>query len=817
MTSRRILAGMLAILLTACVLKPSPAKSILTPTPTATSSQVPSPTFTPSATPIPSPSPTPTSIPAILLRNAEKLFFDGDYSNAQMEFQKALSTAVDQETRAGALWGLGGVEYAAGNTGKALEDLKNLVNTFPGDPNTSRAYFLMGEIYMFLERYSEALQAYGAYLALRPGVIDNFVLERRGDAYSASANYTAAISAYKTALTAAHIGNDTELQIKIAQAYASSGDTNTALGLFDSISKASSNQDIKARMDLLSGRIHLALGQTTQAYQRFLDAVDNYPASPDSHAMLVALVNDNIPVDDLNRGLTDYFAGQYGFARDALQNYINANPKNDGTAPFYHAMSLLNNGHIQAGLDELSIFIKNYPDNKNWQSAWSIKADTQWSELGDYAAAAQTYLDFARINPDILFAPQALLNAGRNYERADRLEDAAHTWDGIADSYPGSDLVPQALFRAGIARYREAKYDQALLTVQRELQVSNTVDFQAPAYFWIGKTQQVLGNEDLAKTAWQQAAALDPTNYYSLRSQDMLLKRPIFAPSPIMNLKADLPAERVKAEAWLRVTFKLPPDTDLGASVNLLADPRLVRGTEFWSLGLEQDARKEFDDLSASIKEDPAATYGLAKYLLDLGLYYPAITDFRQVLTLAGMTTQAQTLAAPDYFNRIRYGLYFEDLVIPTAKQYELDPLFLYSVIRQESLFNQYAVSTDGALGLMQILPSTGQNLADQLVWPPDYKTPDLLRPNINVSLGTYFLAGNLKHNNGDQNAALASYNSTPNNTDYWQNLSGNDPDLFVEVIRIAQTSDYIRSIYELYNMYRIIYGTSLDGQPQPR
>ncbi len=148
---------------------------------------------------------------------------------------------------------------------------------------------------------------------------------------------------------------------------------------------------------------------------------------------------------------------------------ITANPKNDGTAPYYHAMSLIQLGNYQEGVNELTKFIANYPGNKNWQSAWGEKADTQWSELGDYAAAAQTYLDYAKADPDVLFAPQALLDAGRNYERANRLEDAASTWEGIADSYPGSDLVPQALFWAGIARYREAKYDQALVTFQRDL------------------------------------------------------------------------------------------------------------------------------------------------------------------------------------------------------------------------------------------------------------------------------------------------------------------------------------------------------------
>jgi soluble lytic murein transglycosylase len=724
-----------------------------------------------------------------------------------LQYQTALSNTNDPAIIAAALWGLGRVEYAAGNNAKALIDLTNLVTTYPGDPNAARAYFLMGEIYMALERYPEAAQGYSIYLKLRPGVLDSFVQERLGDAYNSAGNFPEAVSAYKSALAAPHIGDDTALQIKIAQAIASSGDTTSALSMYDSISKASSDGDVKAQTDLFSGRIELALGQSVHAYQFFLDAVNNYPTSPDSYSMLVAMVNNDVPVNDLNRGLVDYFAGQYGYARDAFQRYMNANPKNDGTAAYYHAMTFIQLGDYQQGIIELTNFINSYPGNKNWQTAWGEKADIQWSELGDNAAAAQTYLDFAKADPDILFAPQAIEDAGRNYERANNLEQAALTWESIADTYPGSDLVPQALFWSGIARYREATYSQALVTFQRDLQLSTSPDDQARAYFWIGKTQQILGDNNAAQSAWQQASSLDPTDYYSLRSQDMLLKRPAFSPPLATNYNLDLAMERSLAESWLRVTFNLPITTDLGSAGSLLSDARLVRGTELWNLGLQDEARLEFEDLRTSLQNNPADTYRLANYMLNLGLYRPAITAMRQVLTLAGMNTQTQTLAAPAYFNHVRYGLYYQDLIRPVAQQTGFDPLFLFSVIRQESLFEGFVRSSAGARGLMQITPDTGQLIATNLGWPPDYASDDLYRPLISVGLGATYLEQQRVSFNGDLFTALAAYNAGPSAAPIWSNLSGPDPDLFLEVIRISQTSDYIRSIYEIYSMYRTLYG----------
>ncbi len=797
MFKKQLLALILAILLVACSSNPTP---IL---PTGISHPTLLPGATPKATSSPTTTTSPTPTPEVRVATADQALFDGDYISAQLQYQTAISNTSDPAIKAAALWGLGRVEYAAGNNAKALNDLTSLSTSYPSDPNAARAYFLLGEIYLALQRYPEAVQAYSNYLKLRPGVLDSFVQERIGDAYTSAGNYSGAVSAYRTALAAPHIGDDTGLQIKIAEAVASSGDTTTALSLYDAVSKASSDADVKAQMDLFSGRIDLALGQPSQAYQFFLDAVNNYPTSPDSYNMLVALVNNNVPVDDLNRGLVDYFAGQYGYARDAFQRYMIANPKNDGTAAYYHAMTFIQLGVYQQGINELTNFINSYPANKNWQTAWGEKADIQWSELGDNAAAAQTYLDFARADPDIMFAPQAILDAGRNYERSNNLEQAALTWESIADIYPGSDLVPEALFWAGIARYRATTYSTALVTFQRDLQLSTAPADQARAYFWIGKTQQILGAGSSAQLAWQQAASLDPNDYYSLRSQDMLLKRAIFAPLPATNFNVDLTTERAQAEAWLRVTFNLPTDTDLSTPGTLLSDARLVRGTELWNLGLQDEARLEFEDLRTSLQNNPADSYRLANYMLNLGLYRPAIAAIQQVITLAG----AQNLSVPAYFNHVIYGLYYRDLIVPAAQQTGFDPLFLFSVIWEESQFEGFVRSYQGARGLMQIIPSTGQAISDNLGWPPDYTSDDLYRPLISIGLGATYLEQQRVNSNGDLYTALAAYNAGPSAAPIWSSLSGSDTDLFLEIIRYPATSQYIRDIYEIYNMYRSLYG----------
>lgn len=778
----------------------------------------PSPTLAPGITPADtSPStftPSPTPTPEVRVETGEQALFNGNYDQAIYEYQAAFDTSTNKDVRAAALWGLGRVKYAIKNISAALETLWQLTGQYPASQNAVRAYFLMGEIYTALGRNIEAAQAYTVYLALRPGVIDAYAQEQRGDSYVAAGNDTDAIAAYQAALAAPHLEDNISLQIKIAQAYARLGDSTTALGMYDSIFTQSSNDFVKAQMDLLSGQIYLALGQPDQAYQRFLHTVDNFPLAYDSYSALVALVNAGIPVDDMNRGLVDYFAGQYGYAHDAFQRYLDTNSQNDGTAAYYMALTLFGLGQYEEAVQAWNVFIQNYPDNPHWAAAWNGssslpgRAYTQWYFLGQFDAAAQTLLAFVQQAPADANAPIYLQEAGRIQERAGKLDVAAQTWDRVADEYPASSQVPQTLFLAGIARYRLGKYNDALVSFQREFILSTNLEDQTSSHFWIGKAQLALGDTSSAQAAWQQTAALDPTDYYSLRAQDMLSNRSPFELLPSVNFTINLTTERTEAESWLRVTFNLAPDTDLSGLGSLTADPRLTRGTEFLTLSLDAQARLELDALRIAVEQNPADCYRLANYLLDQRLYYPAIFAFRQVLTLAGMITQSQTLAAPAYFNHVRYGLYYQNLIRPAAQQNGFDPIFLQSVMRQESLFDKFANSTY-AQGLMQITPGTGQFIVDNLGWPPNYTSEDLYRPLVSIGLGATYLKDQRLRFNGDLSTALAAYNAGPDAAAIWRDLSGPDTDLFVEVIRFEETRTYIRSIYEIYAMYRSLYSTA--------
>ena len=258
----------------------------------------------------------------------------------------------------------------------------------------------------------------------------------------------------------------------------------------------------------------------------------------------------------------------------------------------------------------------------------------------------------------------------------------------------------------------------------------------------------------------------------------------------------------------MRLTFKLPADTDLSGPGALASDPRMIRGKELWDLGEYEDAHLEFEDLRNSISTDAVSTYRLANFLLDLGDYFSGITAARQVLTMAGLDDQTKSMLAPLYFSHVRYGIYYGDLILPSAQENGFDPLLLLSVVRQESLFEGFVNSTAGARGLMQIVPGTGASIAHALGWPINYTPDQLYRPNVSIAFGSYYLASNRTSLNGDLYAALSAYNGGLGNALDWKKLSQGDPDLFLESVRFEETRQYIRSIYEIYTIYRRLYGS---------
>ena len=146
----------------------------------------------------------------------------------------------------------------------------------------------------------------------------------------------------------------------------------------------------------------------------------------------------------------------------------------------------------------------------------------------------------------------------------------------------------------------------------------------------------------------------------------------------------------------------------------------------------------------------------------------------------------------------------YSEYVDKYSTQYNVDKYLIYATIKAESNFNKNAQSKKGAKGLMQLLDSTGQEIASILNMSID--NDDLFDANINIMLGTKYISKLMqKYNNIE--LALAAYNAGSGNVDSWISygiLKSDGSD--IENIPYTETNNYVRKILRDYKIYKEIY-----------
>jgi len=758
----------------------------------------------PTATPLPTATPTPS--PADYLGRAEAALFNGDWDAAAAAYDDAAASG-DPSAAEEAEFGKARLLLESGQSDAARSAFDFFLISHPDGERAAQAHLLRGRLRRDAGDAAGAVEDFDAYLAQRPGLIDGYVQEWAGDALWNASQPEAAADRYASAASLARLDNGVGVRFKQGRALVDAGDTTTALAIYDDLYNGSIDPAVRAAADWWSGQALEATGDKGGAFARYLDAVNNYPETNESYQALVELVNADVPVDDMLRGRIDVYAGAYAPAVSAYSRVLEARPS---SAVYYQrALARRGAGDPSGALDDLFQVYAVYTDAPEAEAAWMEAADIAWFDLGDARQAIALYSQFVETLPTAGRAAEALVSAGRAAETSGDLPGAADLYTRAAASYPSSDRASGAALRAGLAQYRLGDQTAASASFQKAGELAQSGADRAAAAFWSAKVLAAEGKAEESRQALASAAASDPTGFYSERAADRLAGRAPFDSGGIFTFPSDLGPDRAQAEAWLRATFPITATDDLSRLSDSLAnDPRQVRGTELLSLGLYDQARAEFEAMRQDYAGDAEATYRLMHRFLALGLFDLAIRSSRQILDLAGLD-DAGTFSAPRYFNRIRFGPYFGDLILPAALEAGFDPLFLLSVVRQESLFQGSATSVASARGLMQVIPSTGAAIAAELGWPPNYSEADLHRPIVSVRFGTHYLQQQRDYFDGNLMAALAAYNGGPGNAAAWLERAGGDPDLFYEVVGYEETRTYLRTIYEVFNIYRNLYAGS--------
>lgn len=437
-----------------------------------------------------------------------------------------------------------------------------------------------------------------------------------------------------------------------------------------------------------------------------------------------------------------------------------------------------------------------------------------YGQRGDYDTAIYNLRKAADEYPRSDTAPDALYWSAYYLELKERLNDALLEYHKVLDKYPKSQTVSAAIWRMGRIYFWNGDPNNAA-AYWRLAEQYPPGEESARCYFFWAKALEKLEKSEEAERVYRELIARFDHNYYSYRAREMTGEKPTekiaFSGNDFCEAldglgENDRDQLAALMEIWLE-TKGLDPG---------VADPEEIdrHWKKYQSLILldlvpeaAAEARYLIDLTSGQELDLPRARLGAV--LVASGNYRAPISYAERSIKAAVLAGKPETISKDIW--RLGYPCGYFSLVNKQADKYKLDPYLTLAVIREESRFNPRAVSRSKAQGLMQIMPATGRGLAKSLKLKP-YSTASLSRPDVNIKMGSYFLAYLIKEFKGNVYLALAAYNGGPNRikryVKEWHNgrLEDIDVDVFVESIPIRETRLYVQKVMGSYFEYKRLY-----------
>lgn len=157
----------------------------------------------------------------------------------------------------------------------------------------------------------------------------------------------------------------------------------------------------------------------------------------------------------------------------------------------------------------------------------------------------------------------------------------------------------------------------------------------------------------------------------------------------------------------------------------------------------------------------------------------------------------------------LRFPVVYGSHILREANRNQIDPALILAITRQESAFIPHAKSSAGAMGLMQLIPSTAQEIARKRGFSLSSRR-DLYEPNTNIQLGSGYLKMMLNNHQNNTVLAAAAYNAGPGRVKKWLPSFDMAADIWIETIPFKETREYVKNIMA----YTVIYQEMLGKKP---
>jgi soluble lytic murein transglycosylase len=382
---------------------------------------------------------------------------------------------------------------------------------------------------------------------------------------------------------------------------------------------------------------------------------------------------------------------------------------------------------------------------------------------------------------------QISIFAGIWLEDQKRFDEAIARYRHVAKAGEPASQRAEGQWRVGWAYYRTGRFREAVETM-RVLLGQHDSEYEPQALYWMGRAAEQL-QQSTAPDFYRQLCHRYVHTYYCQLAQERLPE--------LAHREAHLGAVTVAATGEASSRLEGTPAPGANKSDIEQKNP-YRRAIELKTLGLDTDAAREVAVLAEQYSKDPDSFVVLTTLLNEVGAYHHALrlarSRFRDKLERTGGDM------VPSLWN-VAYPTGLLPLIKLQASR-DVDPYLIAAIIREESQYDLKAVSRVGAIGLMQVMPSTANTVA-QRAGIPGVGREDLFDQETNIRIGVRYVEQLLEQFSGNLVHTIAAYNAGPIAVGAWiAQYQDKSQDEFVELIPYQETRQYVKRVMRSYREY---------------
>ncbi len=386
---------------------------------------------------------------------------------------------------------------------------------------------------------------------------------------------------------------------------------------------------------------------------------------------------------------------------------------------------------------------------------------------------------------------------GFEYEQKQEFDSALVCFKQLSNKRFKNNVKRQwAKFRIGFIYFKQEKWNEA---------VAAFIDATKDPFLWsgsgarmfLGDAYMKLGKDSLAREAYLDCIKDFPLAYYAHRARTKLVEYKLMKAEqvPFAHGVAMSPEETL---AWIRASQK-----GVKADTSTYNQERYKRIKELFFYGFSDQAFAMYDEARKKNYKRLDFLYEYGKLFYEVG---ETASGYRLARQFQNNIDRRRLMTPPIDVLHYLYPIPFTEQVKFHSGS-RIDPFFVYSVMRQESIFNFEIASPVGACGLLQIMPATGKMLAEKESIADWFDPKLLFNPYMNIRLGVRYLVDLKAEYSDDYMYVLGNYNAGPKPTKRWQAAGEGLPwDVRAEEISYWETRDYVKRVMGNYWIYQEIY-----------